>query len=124
VGKLPLISIVDDDESVRESLQGLIRSVGFAVQGFASADAFINSGHLPSTACLILDVRMPGMRGPELQHWLKASHHDIPTIFITAHGDDEEARARALKDGAVAYLLKPLSEEVVLGAVHEALNRK
>lgn len=119
-----VISVVDDDESVRESLQGLIRSVGFAVQGFASAEEFIQSDRLNSTACLILDVRMPGMHGPELQRWLAMNHHDIPIIFITAHGDDEEARARALRDGAVAYLLKPLSEEMLLDAVQKALNGK
>ena len=120
----PVISVVDDDESVRESLLGLIRSVGFAVQGFASAEEFINSNQLRSTACLILDVRMPGMRGPELQRWLADNHHDIPIIFITAHGDDEEARARALRDGALAYLFKPLSEEALLDAVQKALSVK
>jgi FixJ family two-component response regulator len=124
VATQPVISVVDDDESVRESLLGLIRSVGFAVQGFASADEFINSNQLRSTACLILDVRMPGMRGPELQRWLADNHHDIPIIFITAHGDDEEARARALRDGALAYLFKPLSEEALLDAVQKALSVK
>jgi FixJ family two-component response regulator len=124
VAQQSVISVVDDDESVRESLQGLIRSVGFAVQGFASAEEFIQSDRLNSTACLILDVRMPGMHGPELQRWLAMNHHDIPIIFITAHGDDEEARARALRDGAVAYLLKPLSEEMLLDAVQKALNEK
>jgi FixJ family two-component response regulator len=124
VATQPVISVVDDDESVRESLLGLIRSVGFAVQGFASAEEFINSNQLRSTACLILDVRMPGMRGPELQRWLADNHHDIPIIFITAHGDDEEARARALRDGALAYLFKPLSEEALLDAVQKALSVK
>jgi FixJ family two-component response regulator len=124
VATQPVISVVDDDESVRESLLGLIRSVGYAVQGFASADEFINSNQLRSTACLILDVRMPGMRGPELQRWLADNHHDIPIIFITAHGDDEEARARALRDGALAYLFKPLSEEALLDAVQKALSVK
>lgn len=124
MGAPPLISVVDDDESVRESLHGLIRSVGFAVQVFASAEEFMNSDHFSKTACLILDVRMPGMRGPELQRWLAARHHDIPIVFITAHGDDQEARGRALKDGAVAYLMKPLSEEAVLEAVHKALGQK
>jgi FixJ family two-component response regulator len=114
---------VDDDDSVRESLRGLIRSVGFAVNGFASAEEFIQSERLAGTACLILDVRMPGMSGPDLQRWLISSRHDIPVIFITAHGEDEATRARALKDGAVAYLLKPLSGELLLDAVQEALNR-
>jgi FixJ family two-component response regulator len=124
VAEQPVISVVDDDESVRESLLGLIRSVGFAVQGFASAEEFMNSARLHRTSCLILDVRMPGMHGPELQRWLTKNHHDIPIIFITAHGDDEEARARALRDGAVAYLMKPLSEEVLLDAVQKALTGK
>ena len=124
MGPTPLISVVDDDESVRESLQGLLRSVGFAVKVFDSAESFMTSEHLYSTNCLILDVRMPGMRGPELQRWLAVKEHDIPIVFITAHGDDADARARALKDGAVAYLLKPLSEEALLDAVQKGLSAK
>jgi FixJ family two-component response regulator len=116
--------VVDDDESVRESLQGLLRSVGFAVKVFDSAESFMTSEHLHNTNCLILDVRMPGMRGPELQRWLAVKEHDIPIVFITAHGDDAEARARALNDGAVAYLLKPLSEEALLDAVQKGLSAK
>ena len=116
-----LISIVDDDTSVRESLQGLIRSVGFAVAVFASAEEFLNSERLLDTRCLILDVRMPGMSGLELQRRLAASHCDIPVIFITGHGD-EAARWQALKNGAVNYLFKPFSEEVLLGAIYLALN--
>jgi FixJ family two-component response regulator len=120
---LPLISIVDDDDSVRESLSGLIRSVGFGALVFASAEEFLNSNHLSDTDCLILDVRMPGMNGLELQRRLAASHMSIPVIFITAHGD-EEARVRALNGGAVEYLLKPFSEEALLKAIDTALKSK
>jgi len=116
---------VDDDESVRESLRGLIRSIGLGVQTFASADDFSRSEHLARTDCLILDVRMPGMSGLDLQRQLAASARDIPIIFITAHGSDESTRARALRelrDGAVAYLSKPFSEAALLEAVTAALN--
>jgi len=118
---LSIISIVDDDDSVRESLQCLIRSFGFAVEAFASAEEFLTSDRLRDTRCLILDVRMPGMNGFELQRRLAASHHEIPVIFITAHGDDS-ARSQALRDGAVAYLLKPFTEEALLSAIHAALK--
>jgi len=120
---LTIISIVDDDNSVRESLQGLIRSVGFAVEVFASAEEFLNSDHLRNTRCLILDVRMPGMNGLELQRQLVASHREIPVIFITGHGN-EKARTQALKNGAVDYLLKPFGEEALLSAIYTALNSK
>ena len=118
----PLVSDVDDDESVGESLRGLIRSIGLGVQTFASADDFSRSEHLVRTDCLILDVRMPGMSGLDLQRQLAASERDIPIIFITAHGSDESTRARALRDGAVAYLSKPFSEAALLEAVTAALN--
>ena len=118
-----LISIVDDDDSVRESLSGLIRSVGFGALVFASAEEFLNSNHLSDTDCLILDVRMPGMNGLDLQRRLAASHMSIPVIFITAHGD-EEARVRALNGGAVEYLLKPFSEDALLKAIDKALKPK
>jgi FixJ family two-component response regulator len=119
----PLISVVDDDDSVRESLGGLIRSVGFAVKVFASAEEFLNSDHLRNTDCLILDVRMPGMNGLDLQRQLAASYRKIPVIFITAHGD-EDVRSRALNGGAVDYLLKPFSEEALLNAIDAALKSK
>jgi FixJ family two-component response regulator len=119
----PLISVVDDDDSVRESLGGLIRSLGFAVKAFASAEEFLTSDRLPDTDCLILDVRMPGMNGLELQRQLAASHMSIPVIFITAHGD-EETRVRALNGGAVDYLLKPFSEEALLNAINTALKTR
>jgi FixJ family two-component response regulator len=123
MSNLSLISVVDDDTSVRESLQCLIRSFGFVVEAFASAEEFLNSDHLPNTRCLILDMRMPGMNGLELQRRLAASHCEVPVIFITAHGD-EAARSRALKNGAVDYLLKPFREEALLHAIHAALNLK
>ena len=120
----PLISVVDDDESVRESIEGLMRSVGFAVNAFASAEEFLSSDHLSDTECLILDVRMPGMDGIELHRRLLASRREMPVIFITAHGSDEAARSRALANGAVDFLSKPLSEEELLSAVRKALNSK
>jgi FixJ family two-component response regulator len=122
VPSIPVVSVVDDDESVRESLRGLIRSVGLHVQTFASAEEFSNSAKLEQTDCLILDVRMPGMSGLELQRQLVASRREIPIIFITAHGSDETVRARALRDGAVAYLIKPFSEDSLLQAVNTALK--
>jgi FixJ family two-component response regulator len=120
----PLISVVDDDNSVRESIQSLMRSVGFAVNVFASAEEFLNWDHLRDTDCLILDVRMPGMSGVELQSHLMASHYDIPIIFITAHASEEGVRSLAIRNGAVALLAKPLSEEALLNAVNLALNGK
>ena len=120
----PLVSVVDDDESVRESLQGLLRSVGFAVRVFASAEEFMNSSHLSDTACLILDVWMPGMSGPELQRKLAGAGFKIPLIFITAHGEDEQVREQAMRGGAVDYLLKPLRDEAILNAVRVALQPK
>ena len=119
----PLISIVDDDDSLRNSLNNLIRSVGFAVQGFSSAEAFLNSNHLDDTACLILDVRMPGMSGLDLQRQLMAADCQIPIVFITSHGDDD-ARSRALAAGAVEFLYKPFREEALLNAIHTALESK
>src|SRR3954463_3699904 len=104
-----LISVVDDDESVRESLPDLLREFGFDVQAFASAEEFLASKYLGETNSLILDVAMPGMTGPDLQRELKRRGQGIPIIFITAHGG-EAARRRLLEQGAVACLLKPFSE--------------
>ena len=115
-----LISIVDDDESIREALQSLLRSVGFRAKTFASAEQFLQSDQIENTACLILDVRMPGMSGLELQRRLMATQCRIPIVFATAHGD-EEARSRALQEGAVEFLLKPFSEEALLNAIQAAL---
>lgn len=120
----PLISVVDDDDSVRESLESLLRSLGFAVKVFASAEDFLKSDYLRDTACLILDVRMPGMSGIELQRHLVASHSELPVIFITAHGFEQETRSRAIRDGAVDYLSKPFSEDALLNAVRRALSQK
>ena len=119
---VPLIAIVDDDDSLRKSLDNLLRSVGFRTQGFASAEAFLSSQHVHDTACLILDVRMPGMSGLELQRQLGAANWSIPIIFITAHADDD-ARAQALAAGAVDFLYKPFREEDLLDAIDVALKR-
>ena len=116
MGSLPLISIVDDDASVRKSLCGLVRSVGFAAEAFASAEGFLATGNVRDTHCLILDVRMPGMGGLELQRRLVAEGCAVPVVFITAHGD-AASRAQALEAGAVEYLLKPFSEEALLSAI-------
>jgi FixJ family two-component response regulator len=118
---LPLIAIVDDDEALRNSLDNLIRSCGFRAQGFASAEAFLRSNHAGETACLILDVRMPGMNGLELQRQIVAANWQIPIIFITAHADDE-AQKRALEGGAVAFLYKPCREDDLLNALDAALK--
>jgi len=114
----PHVSIVDDDESVREAIKSLLRSVGLGADVFASAEEFLRSDRLKNTACLILDVRMPGMNGLELQKLLAAAHHKIPIIFITAHVSDREARNRALQAGAVDFLSKPFSEETLLNDVY------
>jgi FixJ family two-component response regulator len=115
-----LIAVVDDDDSIRESLQGLLQSIGFAVETFASAQAFLESECLGRTDCLILDVRMPGMPGPDLQRELSRRKCAIPIVFITAHGD-EDIRPRVLSDGAVDCLLKPFTEEALLQAIWTAL---
>jgi FixJ family two-component response regulator len=118
----PRISVVDDDVSVRRALGNLISSVGYQVELFASAEEFLNSGHLHDTDCLILDVRMPGMSGLGLQQRLAATNYLIPIIFITAHASDEEARRRALEAGALDFLLKPFSEESLLNSVRAAIH--
>jgi two-component system response regulator FixJ len=119
--EIPLISIVDDDESVREALKSLIESVGFRTEVFSSGENFLNSDHFGDTDCLIVDVRMPGMSGLELQERLNAVHSLIPLIFISAHGD-EEVRARALQAGAVDFLQKPFSEDSLLKAIDVSLK--
>ncbi len=115
-----LISIVDDDESVREALCGLLRSVGFAVNAFASAEQYLTSDQPRSADCLVLDVRMPGMSGIELQRQLVAGHSEIPVIFITAH-EDESMRTQTLRGDAGTVLIKPFSEEALMNAIHKAL---
>jgi FixJ family two-component response regulator len=121
VPDVPLISIVDDDDALRNSLDDLIRSIGFRTQGFPSAEAFLSSNQARDTACLILDVRMPGMNGLDLQRQIIAASWRIPIIFITSHSDDV-ARERALKVGAVAFLYKPFREEELLNAIDAALK--
>ena len=118
---VPLITIVDDDDALRHSLDDLLQSVGFRVQGFASAEAFLQANHAPETACLILDVRLPGMHGLELQRQLVAAHWGMPIIFVTAYADGD-VRARALAAGAVAFLYKPCREEDLLHAIEAALK--
>jgi two-component system response regulator FixJ len=119
-----LISIVDDDPLVREGLLSLMRSAGFATQAFASAEEFLSLAHREDVACLILDVGLPGISGLELQSRLTAtvSNHRTPVVFMTAR-DDEVTRQRALKDGAVDFLLKPVRREALLNAVHLALQQ-
>jgi FixJ family two-component response regulator len=118
-----LISIVDDDRLVREGLTALMRSAGFATRAFASAEEFLSLAHRGDTACLILDVLLPGMSGLDLHSQLTAtiSNHPIPVVFITAR-DDEALRQRALKGGAVDLLRKPVRREALLRAVHLALQ--
>jgi FixJ family two-component response regulator len=117
----PLISVVDDDESVREALCGLLRSIGYTVNAFASAEEFLASDQLGSVDCLVLDVRMPGMGGLELQRQLVANHYKIPVILITAY-EEEGLRTRALGGGVGAVLIKPFSEEAILNAIQTALS--
>ncbi len=118
---VPLMALVDDDDALRNSLDNLLRSVGFRVQGFASAEAFLQAQHAPETACLLLDVRLPGMNGLELQRQLVAAHWAMPIIFVTAYADDD-VRTRALAAGAVAFLYKPCREEDLLHAIEAALK--
>jgi FixJ family two-component response regulator len=119
--KRPLISIVDDDGALRSSLEDLMRSVGFRVQVFSSAETFLRSNQAQTTDCLILDVRMPGMTGPRLQRDLRSKRADLPIIFITAYAN-AEVRAQVLEAGAVAFLYKPFYEEDLLGAINAALR--
>ena len=113
--------VVDDDESVRESLPDLLREFGFAARAFSSAEEFLSSGCVDETSCLILDIAMPGMSGPELQQELKRRGQEIPIIFITGQRD-ETIRARVLKQGAAGFLLKPFSDTALLAAIKTALQ--
>jgi FixJ family two-component response regulator len=115
-----LVSIVDDDESLRRSVKNLLTSVGFQVETFASAEAFLESAHRADTRCVVLDLRMPGMSGLDLLTHLAATGSPIPVVILTAHSDDE-ARRRMLQAGAVAFLGKPFHGEALLGAVRRAL---
>jgi FixJ family two-component response regulator len=120
--KRSLVSVVDDDESVRESLPDLLQQFGFAAEVFPSAEAFLASDVVSETNCLVLDVAMPGMSGPELQQELTRRRQDIPIVFITAHGGST-VRPRLLARGAVDCLLKPFSEAALLDAIGAALRR-
>jgi FixJ family two-component response regulator len=121
-GPSKLVSVVDDDESVRESLPDLLRQFGFAAEAFASAEAFLASSSLAETSCLLLDVAMPGMSGPDLQQELVRRRQTIPIVFITAHGD-RALRPRLLACGAVECLLKPFSETALMDAISAALRQ-
>jgi FixJ family two-component response regulator len=116
-----LVAIVDDDLSMRSALQGLLKAVGMLSESFASAEEFLKSGQQHQAACLITDIRMPGISGLELQARLNAEHCRIPTIFITAH-DDAQMRMRALRAGAVEFLAKPFDDEALLETVRAALE--
>ena len=118
----PLVAVVDDSESVLESLPDLLQQVGFDVQAFASAEAFLASEAADATSCLVLDVGLPGMSGPELQQELLRRGKTIPIVFITAQGD-ASLGPRLLARGAIAYLLKPFSDDALLEAVTTALER-
>ncbi len=120
-GNVKLVAIVDDDDLMRSALQGLLKSVGLPAQTFASSEEFLKSGRQHQAACLIADIRMPGMSGLELQAKLNADRCRIPTIFITAHGD-EKMRMQALRAGAVEFMAKPFDDEALLESVRAALE--
>jgi FixJ family two-component response regulator len=117
----PLLSVVDDDESLRESLPELIKEFGFAARAFSSAQEFLSSGAVDETSCLILDIGMPEMSGPELYQELKRRGEKVPTIFITAQ-KDEVVRSRMLEQGAAGFLFKPFSDAALLAAIKAALQ--
>jgi FixJ family two-component response regulator len=121
VNNTKLIAIVDDDDSMRSAIEGLLKAVGLSAHAFASAEEFLKSGRQHHTTCLIADIRMPGMSGLELQAQLNADHCRIPTIFITAHGD-AKMRMQALRAGAVEFLSKPFDDEALLESVRAALE--
>lgn len=118
-----LVSVVDDDESVRESLPDLLRQFGFAARAFSSAEAFLGSHFVRSTRCLVLDVAMPGMSGLDLQQELMRRHQEIPIVFITATGD-QTVRSRVLAQGAVECLSKPFSDTALLDALNAAVRMR
>jgi FixJ family two-component response regulator len=117
----PLVLVIDDDESVRESLPDLLREFGFAAHAFSSAEEFLASDSVGETSCLLLDIAMPGMTGLELQRELRIHRHTIPIIFITAQ-KDEAVRARAFEQGAAGFLLKPFSDTALFAALNTALR--
>ena len=117
----PLISIVDDDESMREAMKGLVKSLGYTVEAVATAQEFLSSRHARRTSCLITDMQMPGMTGLELYQRLSTSGKPIPTILITAYPDDG-VRERALAAGVIGYLSKPFDENDLLACIRSALT--
>jgi FixJ family two-component response regulator len=119
--KQTLVAVVDDDESVRESLPDLLGELGFAARAFNSGEAFLASEFLQQAECLILDIAMPGMSGFDVQRELKVRRHQIPIVFITAH-KDATAQVRLLGEGAVACLLKPFSDTALIEALNAALG--
>lgn len=119
----PLVSVVDDDESVRESLPDLLRELGFSARAFSSAQDFLSSGYVDETRCLILDVFMPGMTGPDLQRKLKLGQRRIPIVFMTAINNGT-VRSEVLKEGAVECLFKPFSDSALRDAINSALGVK
>ena len=121
-GKAKVVAIVDDDDLMRAAVQGLLKSAGLPTQAFASAEEFLGSGHQRDAACLITDIRMPGVSGLELQAQLNADHCKIPTIFITAHSD-AKMRMQAMRAGAVEFLAKPFDDEALLESVRAAMER-
>jgi len=116
------VAVVDDDDLVRTAIQGLLKSVGLSARAYASGEEFLDSGLQHQSACLIADIRMPGMSGLELQARLNAECCLIPTIFITAHGD-QEMRLQAMRAGAVEFLSKPFDDELLIDSVRAALER-
>jgi FixJ family two-component response regulator len=123
VPQVPVISIVDDDASVREATKGLVRSLGYAAATFASAEEFLSSDRLLDTSCLITDVQMPGVSGIELQSRLAAEGRRMPVIFVTAY-PEERIRARALEAGALGFLSKPFRDECLIDCLEKALDRR
>lgn len=121
---MPIITVVDDDISVRKSLDRLIRSAGMEVRVFATAEEFLGSADPRRADCLILDVQLPGMSGTELLRHLSLSKYNVPVIFITAHKSDEVAMSEAVSDWTVAYLIKPFSGDELLDTVNAALKWK
>ncbi len=119
--KRSLVSVIDDDESVRESLPDLLREFGFAAQAFSSAEEFLTSDWVDLTSCLVLDIAMPGMSGPDLHRELARRGHEIPVVFVTAHRDDT-VRPALLEQGAAECLFKPFSETALLAALNVALR--
>jgi len=116
-----MVAVVDDDDAFRAATQRLLKSAGFAVRTYASAEEFLDSGEQNATGCLIADIRMPGMSGLDLQARLNKGHRSIPIIFITAHGD-EKMRLQAMRSGAVKFLAKPFEDTILLESVRVALE--